>query len=62
MGELSINLCSGVKAAVHNCFASINSRVIFISKSILPIADKDVVPDIKKMLFMKCSATVTVGT
>ena len=48
MGELSTKLSSGVKATVDNCFASVNPRVIFTSKSILPIAHKNVVPATKK--------------
>ena len=48
MGEPFTKLSSGVKAAVDNCFASVNPRVIFTSKSILPIAHKDVVPATKK--------------
>ena len=48
MGEPSTKLSSAVKAAVDNCFASVNPRVIFTSKSILPIARKDVVPATKK--------------
>ena len=48
MGEPSTKLSSGVKAAVDNCFASINPRVIFTSKSILSIAHEDVVPATKK--------------
>ena len=48
MGEPSTKLSSGVKAAVDNCSASINPRVLFTSKSILPIAHKHVVPATKK--------------
>ena len=48
MGEPSTELSSGVKATIDNCFASVNPRVIFTSKSILPIAHKDVVLAIKK--------------
>ena len=63
MGEPSTKLSSGVKAAVDNCFALVNPRVILTSKSIPVIAHKDVVPATKKsMLFMNSSATVTVYT
>ena len=48
MSEPFTKLNSGVKATIDNCFSSINSRVIFTSKSILPFAHKDVVPAIKK--------------
>ena len=48
MGKPSTKLTDGVKAVVNNCFALVNPRVIFISKSILPIAHKDVVPTTKK--------------
>ena len=48
MDKFSTKLSSGVKAAVANCFASVNLRVIFDSKSIPPIAYKDVVPATKK--------------
>ena len=51
MGELSTKLSSlnsGVKAAVENCFASVNPRVIFTLKRLLPISHIDVVPAAKK--------------
>ena len=48
VGESSTQLSSGVKAAVDNCFASVNPGIIFASKSILPIPHKDVVPATKE--------------
>ena len=53
MGEPSTKLpttlpSSGVKAAFDNCFASVNPRVIFTSKSVLFIAHKNVVLVTKK--------------
>ena len=48
MGEPYTKLSRGVKATVDNCFASVNPRVIYTSKSILLIAHKDVVPTTKK--------------
>ena len=46
-----------------NCFASINPKVIFTSKSILLISHKDVIPATKKSnVFINSSATVTVST
>ena len=48
MSDLSTKLSSGIKAAVDNCFASVNLKVIFTSKRILPIGHKDIAPAIKK--------------
>ena len=48
MGEPFTQLSSGVKAAVDNSFALVNSRLIFTSESILSIAHKDVVPATKE--------------
>ena len=52
MGEASTKLSNRVKAAVGNYFASVNSRVIFTLKSILPTAHKDVLPTTKKSNFI----------
>ena len=63
MNETFTKLSSELKVDVDNCFASINLRVTFTSKSILPIGHKHVVPVTKKViLFMNSSATVIVGT
>ena len=48
MGKLSTKLSSEIKAAVYNCFASVNSRVIFTLKCILPIAQENIIPARKK--------------
>ena len=63
MDELSTKLSSEVKEVVDNCFASMNSRVIFTSKvyNLLPIK-MSYLPEGKVISFMNTSATVAVGT
>ena len=62
-GKPSAKLGSGIKAAVGNCFASVNPTAIFTSKSrlysLLPI--KMYLPQRQVQSFMNYSAIVTVG-
>ena len=43
-GRASLTLATNVKAAVENCYGSVTTRVVFVSKQMLPTARKDVLP------------------
>ena len=44
IGKASIGLDKNVKTAVESCYGSVTTRVVFISKRMLPVARKDVLP------------------
>ena len=44
IGNASAQLDKNVKMAVENCYWSVTTRVVFPSKSMLPVARKDVLP------------------
>ena len=48
IGKPSTNLEKEVKTAVESCYGSVNSRLVFTSKCMLPVARKDVLPTTKK--------------
>ena len=47
-GKPSINLKREVKTAVDSCYGSVNTRLVFTSNRMLPVARKDVLPTIQK--------------
>ena len=47
-GKASLTLEKNVKAAVENCYGSVTTRVVFVSKQMLPTARKDVLPALQK--------------
>ena len=49
-GRVSLTLEKDVKAAVENCYGSVVTRVVFVSKQMLPTARKDVLPALQKSL------------
>ena len=44
----STNLEKEVKTTVESCYGSVNTRLVFSSKRMLPVAHKDVLPTIQK--------------
>ena len=48
IGKSSTNLEKQVKTAVENCYGSVNTCLIFMSKLMLPVARMDVLPTIQK--------------
>ena len=48
IGKLSTNLEKVVKTAVESCYGSVNTRLVFTSRRMLPVAHKDVLPAIQK--------------
>ena len=44
IGNASAQLDKNVKMAVENCYWSVTTRVVFSSKSMLPVARKDALP------------------
>ena len=48
IGKPSTNLEKEVKTAVGNCYGSVNTRLIFTSKRVLPVIRKDVLPTTQK--------------
>ena len=61
----STNLEKEVKAAVESCYGSVSTRLVLISKRMLPVARKDVLPTTQKSSVIyeySVSATVIVGT
>ena len=63
IGKPSTNLEKEVKTAVESCYGSVSTRLVFTSKRMLPVARRDVLPAIRKVLsYMNTSATVIVGT
>ena len=63
MAKLSTNLEKEVKTTVESCYGSISTRLVFMSKRMLPVARKDVTPTIQKVLsYMNISATTIVCT
>ena len=48
MGKHSTNLEKEVKTAVESCYGSVSTPLVFTSKCMLPVAQKDVLPTIQK--------------
>ena len=48
IGKSSTNLEKEVKTAVESCYGSISIRLVFRSKRMLPVANKDVLPTTQK--------------
>ena len=48
IGKPSINLEKEVKTAVESCYGSINTRLVFTSKLMLPVTRKNVLPTTQK--------------
>ena len=48
IGKPSTNLEKQVKTAVESCYGSVNTRLVFTSKRVLPVAHKDVLPTSQK--------------
>ena len=48
IGKPSTNLEKEVKIAMKSCYGSVNTRLIFTSKRMLPVARKDVLPTTQK--------------
>ena len=48
IGKPSTNLEKEVKTAVESCYGSVSTRLVFMSKLMLPVARKDVLPAIQK--------------
>ena len=48
IGKPFTNLEKEVKTAVESCYGSVNTRLVFTSKRMLPVARKDVLPTIQK--------------
>ena len=44
IGKPFTNLEKEVKTAIENCYGSVNTRLVFTSKRMLPVARKDVLP------------------
>ena len=48
IGKPSTNLKKEVKTAVESCYGSVSTHLVFMSKRMLPVAHKDVLPTIQK--------------
>ena len=48
IGTLSTNLQKEVETTVESCYGSVNTRLVFTSKRMLPVARKHVLPTTKK--------------
>ena len=65
IGKLSTNLKKEVKTAVESCYGSVNTRLVFTSKRMLPVAYhlECFTYHLEKFLsYMNIDATVIVGT
>ena len=52
IGRPFTNLEKEVKTAVESCFGSVSTRLVFMSKRMLPVARKDVLPSTQKSSFI----------
>ena len=64
MGKPSANEDKEVKIAVESCYGSVSTRLVFTSKSMLPVTRKDVLylPLRKPLSCMNTSASVIIST